>query len=458
MTQPQGARRTVAGIIHIRSHAHSARIVLAALPFLLFGCGKGPPSGVTPVTEIKATESAQDELPVTTTTDDWAAWRGPTGDGRSTSPPAPTEWNANSNIAWMTDIPGRGHSSPIVVGDLVILASAVEDREQQLVAAFSRTDGSLAWSRVVHEGAFPDRADIHPKGTYANSTVSCDGERLFVTFLNGGQVMVSALDLGGKILWQKSAGGFSSKFGFAPSPVLYQSLVIVAADNWGSGFIAALHRATGEIVWRKQRPSLSSYSSPLITSLGGKDQLLLSGCRLVASFNPLTGELLWQKEATAEATCGTPVTDGNLVFASGGYPEQQTVAMDATGNVVWQNRNKAYEPSMLVVEDRLLAVTDDGIAHCWSTKDGSQLWRTRLQGSFSASPVLCQGLVYVTNLDGTTFVFRATEAQLQEVSRNRLGNDCYTSFAVSRGQLFGRFGFGSGRDRQEKLVCIGSPQ
>ncbi|MCA9057967.1 MAG: PQQ-like beta-propeller repeat protein, partial [Planctomycetaceae bacterium] len=329
-------------------------------------------------------------------------------------------------------------------------------RQEQLVAAFDRQTGAAVWQQTVHSGGFPDRRDIHPKGTFANSTIAADGDRLFVTFLNQGQIFVTALSLQGDILWQQPAGTFSSKFGYAPSPVLYKSLVIVAGDNWGSGFVAALNRETGELAWRKQRPSVSTYSSPLLVQLQGVDHLVLSGCEQLVSFDPATGEQRWAVAGTAEATCGTAVTDGERIFASGGYPEQQTIAVDSAGQLIWSNRTKSYEPSMVVVNGLLIAVTDDGIAYCWDGTDGRLCWRERLSGSFSASPIAAGDRVYVPNLNGVTTVFRPTDAAIEVLSRNQLGNDCYASFAASRGQLFGRFGFGEGRDRHEKLVCIGA--
>ena len=122
------------------------------------------------------------------------------------------------------------------------------------------------------------------------------------------------LDLDGKQVWQRDVGAFSSKFGYAPSPVLYQSFVIIAADNWGGGYLAAIDSKTGEIAWRVARGETSTYSSPLVANIGGRDQLVISGCGVVASYDPATGDQLWKTSCISEATCGTAVTDGTYIF------------------------------------------------------------------------------------------------------------------------------------------------
>ncbi len=107
--------------------------------------------------------------------------------------------------------------------------------------------------------------------------------------------------------------------------------MIFAADNQGGGYIAALDAETGEIAWRVARDNISSYSSPIVAKVGERDQLLISGCGAVTSYEPTTGQLLWRTESVAEATCGTIVTTSDLIFASGGYPEKETVCLSADG-------------------------------------------------------------------------------------------------------------------------------
>ena len=426
-------------------------IISLALLMLIVGCGKKNPVDEISVSDsgIQIVQRERNEDPLA-----WPRWRGPSGNGHVEDQPLLRTWDENTNVVWRTDVPGRGHGSPIVVGDRVFLATALEDQQIQQVIALDRGSGQELWTTVVHKGSFPPKKVIHHKGTYANGTVACDGSRLFIAFFNGDSIFASALSLDGDIVWQKEIGKFVSRFGYAPSPLLYKSLVIFAADNGGGGYLAALDGETGQIAWRVARGNVHTYSSPAIANVGGRDQLLISGGDNVASYDPATGEQNWKARGTSESTCGTVVTSDTLIFASGGYPDQQTICLDADGNRVWDNSTKVYEPSMLVAGERLFAVTDDGIGYCWQAATGDVIWKKRLGGGFSASPILCNGVVYVSNLNGETFVFSTDGDEYQQIAKNKLGDDTYASPAVAEGHLFLRIGVGSGPVRREQLVCL----
>ena len=141
-----------------------------------------------------------------------------------------------------------------------------------------------------------------------------DGKRLFIAMLNGEAITATALDFDGKVLWQREVGKFVSKFGYAPSPLLYKSLVVVVADNKGGGYLAAIDSETGEIVWRVTRGDGDSYSSPTVVAIDGRDQLLISGNDAVTSYDPASGALLWTTPCIAEATCGTIVSGWRTYF------------------------------------------------------------------------------------------------------------------------------------------------
>ncbi len=411
----------------------------------------------TPVAELSPTQSGvvvrDDEIALTQT--DWPGWRGPNGNGLAPDQPIVTSWSDTENVLWRASVPGRGHSSPILVGQQVVVASAIEEQQQQLVIAYDRADGSERWRTVVHNGGFPSKSEVHNKATNANSTVASDGQRLFVAMLNQAKVFVTALDLDGTQVWQREAGAFSSKFGYAPSPIVYKSLVIIAADNQGGGYLTALDRETGAVAWRTSRGNAGSYSSPTIGTLGGKDQLLITGGDRLASYDPATGKLYWETPCISEATCGTVVVADDRLLASGGYPDKETVCFSSNGEKQWSNNTKVYEPSLVAFGGLAFAITDDGIANCWDMNDGTQMWRERLGGNFSSSPVVCNGNVYVANLNGQCFVFRASGKGYELVAQNQLGSDCYASPAMSGGEIFFRIGIGVDRDRREELVCVG---
>lgn len=429
--------------------------IAEAVLFVLFmGCSR-----TDPVEEISMESSGVEVRDQETWLEpsDWPGWRGPNNDGTARDQAIVTQWDDASNIVWQADVPGRGHSSPVVVGEQVFLTTAREDRQQQLVLAYDRASGEPRWSTVLHEGGFTGEDGMHAKSSHANGTVACDGKRIHAAFLNRGRIWVTALDADGNILWQTDTGSFSSKYGYAPSPILYRSTVIVAADHRKGGYLAAVDRDTGKIAWRTQRPALSSYSSPFVGQVAGESQLLICGCEHVASFDPDTGRPKWSCAGTTEATCGTMVTDGTNVFASGGYPGHETICVrgDGSGDVLWRNEVGVYEPSLLIADENLFTVTDKGIAYCWTAATGELQWRERLRGPFSASPVFCNGLILVSNLKGTTFVFEAVSDGFQLLSKNQLGDDCYTSLALSDGWIFTRVGVKGQEGRRERLYCIG---
>ncbi|TWU55636.1 outer membrane protein assembly factor BamB family protein [Rubripirellula reticaptiva] len=414
------------------------------------GCSK-----TTPVKEISIEQSgiAVEDISPSEVDLAWPQWRGGTG-GLADESSVPTTWTDQTNVRWKADVPGRGHSSPIVVGDLIVLGSATEEPPQQLVVAYDRASGQEKWRTVIHSEGFPSKRSVHQKATQANSTLASDGTHFVTAHLNGDHIWVTALGSGGELLWQTDIGAFSSKFGYAPSPVIYKSLVIVAADNQGGGYLVGLDIRTGDIGWRRSRGAVSSYSSPALVTLDGSDQLVITGLEKMASYNPATGDLIWETECISEATCGTVVSDGTHVFASGGYPDSETVCIDATGNRVWENRTKVYEPSLITDGENLFGITDGGVAYCWDAANGTEHWKKRLGGNFSSSPVICFGNIYVSDLSGNAFVFKASKDSYELVSKNKLGNDCYASPAIAGDAIFYRVGIGSGEERVEKLYCI----
>lgn len=443
-------------VIHSAHAKLTSLFAMAGFALLALSVGCGPKVLKTKVDEVSINSSGVElqEAESLDPSTNWATWRGPTGDGHAVASSAPTAWNGFVSAAWVADVPGRGHSSPIVVGDLIVLASADEANQKQMVLAYDRNTGDRVWEKVLHEGKFPRKDQMHEKGTHANSTLACDGKRTFIAFLNDDKIIASALDLQGELVWQKEIGAFSPRFGYAASPVLYKSFVIFTADTRGGAYMAALDAATGEIAWRISRESHDSHSTPLVANVGGKDQLLISGGDKVCSYDPATGDLRWELQATSETTCGTMVTDGTQVYASGGYPDKQTICISAEGKKIWDNKIKIYEPSMTLVDGFLYAVSDGGIAYCWSAADGNEQWKKRLGGNFSSSPTYCNGNLYVSDLSGKTRIFKASSEGYDEIAVNTLGTDCYASPAILEGEIFMRVGYQAGETRSEKLVCI----
>jgi outer membrane protein assembly factor BamB len=341
----------------------------------LAGCTKQ-----TPVNEVVPSGKVVEELPPPQlAADDWPWWRGPTRNGVAAEQTPPTTWSDGENVVWKVEVPGRGHSSPTVVGNRIYLATADDAAGAQSVLALDRATGAMVWQTQLNQGGFPTA--MHKNSTHANGTVACDGERLVIAFLHHDEIWAYGLDLEGNELWQQKLGAFVSTFGYAPSPLIHKSAAIIAADNSGGSYLAAVHRETGEVIWRKSRPTTSTYSSPTVANVGGRERLLISGASLIHSYDPDTGDEQWNTAGPSSATCGTMVWDGDIAIASGGYPEAGTFGVNAsTGAKLWGNGEKCYEQSLLAHAGHVYSTTNNG-AFCWSASDGQEKWRGRLGGS-----------------------------------------------------------------------------
>ena len=393
------------------------------------------------------------------TSGDWPWWRGPNNNGiAEAGQDVPTSWSSTKNVIWKTPVFGRGHSSPTVVGDRIFLATADEQKQIQYVVAFQRDTGKELWRKEISKGGFPR---THPKNTHATCTVACDSQLLFVAFHHHAKVTLACLDINGKEQWKKDVGRFDPKvyeYGYAPSPLFYGKNVVLSGDYEGGGFIAAYDRVSGNQAWKVARPKQLSFSSPIVAKVADKDQLLISGCNLVAAYDPANGEKLWSTLGTTMATCGTMVWQDDLVFASGGYPKSETICVkaDGSGKVIWRNNQKCYEQSMLAYDGYIYAVTDRGIAYCWRASDGKEMWKARMcQAPISASPILVGDNIFLSDESGTTYVFKATPAQFSKVGQNRLGTDAFATPTVCGNRIYLRVANGKGRQRQEYLYCIG---
>ena len=408
---------------------------------------------------VSAEEKGIGDFPQLSAQNDWPWWRGPLRNGVADQVAVPVTFSETDHVIWKSRVPGRGHSSPTVVGNRVFLTTATTADQIHEVLAFDRTTGKPLWRKEVNRGGFP--AKNHPKNTEATATLACDGERLFAAFYHHDKVVAVTLNFAGEVVWEKEVCRFRPKtyeYGYAPSPVLYQNTVLIAAEYDGASFITALDRQSGDRVWQAPRPTMITFSTPVIAHVGGKDQLLISGAQKVSAYNPATGKPLWSVDGTTLATCGTIVWDDEIVFASGGYPKAETLAVkaDGSGEVLWRNNQKCYEQSMLAHDGYLYALTDNGVMFCWRGTDGKEMWKERLKGPVSASPVLANGNLYWANELGTLYVVRANPERFEKVAENQIGSDSFPSPAICGGQIFLRVGKGTGKERQEWLYCFGN--
>ncbi|QDV11553.1 Polyvinylalcohol dehydrogenase precursor [Rosistilla oblonga] len=389
---------------------------------------------------------------------DWPFWRGPDQNGvASAKQTPPTSWSETENVLWRAEVPGRGHSSPVVIGDRVFITSADHEREVQIVLGLDRATGKQLWETIVHRGGFETRGKkMNLKATLASSTIASDGSRLFINFLNDNAVWTTALDLDGKQLWQTRLTDYQVHQGYGSSPTIYKNLVISSADNKAGGAIVAMDRTNGEIVWRRERPELPNYPSPVVVKAAGRDQLIMTGCDLVTSLDPLTGQTIWEIEGATTECVTTTVTDGKVILTSGGYPDNHisAVAADGSGKIVWENTDREYVPSMLIAKGHVFAILDAGIATCLNVETGEQIWKERLGGTFSSSPVLVGENIYVTSESGKTHIFKASVEGFQSVATNSLGSKVFATPAICGGQIFTRVSLTADEKTQEYVYCL----
>ena len=303
----------------------------------------------------------------------WGTWRGPHDNGIVDGQKVVTDWSQTENVLWFAEIPGRGHSTPIIVNDRIFLTTSDTKAKTQSVLCYDRNEGELLWNTLVNTGNFNPK--IHSKNTHASPTVACDGERVYALFNNNNKNQLTALGVDGKIQWQRHIADYrtSLQFGSGSTPILHDGLLYVPNEADSDCAIIVIDPATGQEVRRIKRGRFTSYSTPVIAEIGGRSQLLMSGGSKVCGYDPETGEQLWKVPAKWKVSCNTMVWEGDMVFASGGYPAQQTLAINAkTGELVWDNAVKCYEQSMLVNDGRLYGLSDRGVVYCWDAKTGNE--------------------------------------------------------------------------------------
>lgn len=380
--------------------------------------------------------------------DTWPGWRGPRGDGSSPDLKVPLKWKV-ADAKWKTPIPGKGHASPVVWKDDIFVVTAVE-AERRLLCV-DRADGEIKWNEVVLSSP---QEGIHRRNSLASSTPATDGERVYVSFLDKKQMYVAAYSFGGDKLWEKRPGVFSSIHGYCSTPVLWKDKVIVNGDHDGEAYIVALDKKTGKTIWKEARPNnVRSYCTPVIWTIEGRNQMILSGSRCVASYDPDTGKRHWIVDGPTEQFVASLVYNGDLLFMTCGFPQRHMLAIDprGTGNVTkthvkWRTRkNPSYVPSPATIGDYFMVVSDSGRASCLEAKTGRLVWNERIGREHGASAITVQGHVCFMSEKGIMTVIKPGE-ELQVVAKNDLGEEMHASPAIVNGQWILR--------GLEHLICI----
>ncbi|HZM91399.1 MAG TPA: PQQ-binding-like beta-propeller repeat protein [Blastocatellia bacterium] len=417
----------------------------------------------------------------------WPQWRGPQASGVSTEKNLPTEWSDTSNVYWKTEIPGRGHSSPIIWDKKIFLTTSIEgpivpgakavthirrgvdyrhpdsvggDHSYTIkVLCLDRDTGKILWEKTAYDGTVHD--DRHRKNTFASATPVTDGKYVWTLFDAEG---VYCYDFDGKLIWKKSLGKIAKMgMGNGMSPVLYENLVILQCDQEDGGpdsFITALDKLTGREVWRVARTQRKTWATPVLVRTAQRTELIASGAESTVSYDPATGKELWRSEGVVSHAIPSAVAGHGMVFVSGGSSGQPKLAIgirlggsgDLKGSpfVVWKyNKGTAYVPSPILYGDYLYLMTDGGIITCLEAKTGEVKYeggRVPVPATFTSSPVAFEDKVLLTSEDGDTFVIKAGPV-FEVIRTNSLGEPVYASIAIGAGKLFIR--------GAKHLYCIG---
>ncbi len=375
--------------------------------------------------------------------ENWPRFRGENGTGVSAQKGFPTTWSPG-DYAWIVELPGLGHSSPSIWGEKLFITSAVDEGALRYLFCLNAVTGKQIWSRVIGMS----RSHKHPRNSWASSTPTVDGERVYVTFADRENYNLAVYDFAGELLWRRSLGPFESQHGLGVSPIIFKEMVIVANDQDGPSWVVAFDRRSGKTVWTSRRSiDRASYATPfLLRPDSERPQLIvLSSAMGITSLDPFTGKLNWKSGQFDFRTVASPVFAGGLVIGScgGGGVGKLMVGVDPSGKgdvskthiQYRRDRVLPYVPTPIVYNGCLFLWNDNGVVNCVDTETKANLWTERVGGNFSGSPVCIDAKLYCISDEGDVVVVAASpdyklfgKTSLEDLSR--------ATPAVAHGRLY----------------------
>jgi outer membrane protein assembly factor BamB len=400
--------------------------------------------------------------------DDWPAFRGSYYNGVSRDTGFPISWGPDENIRWKVPLPAPGNGSPIVSNGRVFVTLSENDGAQRSLYCFDRADGRQRWVRTVE---FDKKLPTHETNPHVSSTPAADGKTVVVWHGSAG---LHAYDFNGQPLWSRDLGEFRHMWGDGGSPIIYQDRVILNCGPGQRVFVTAVSLKDGAPLWQQDEPQDSdksdaradgaykgSWTTPVVARVGDQAQIICTMPTRVNGYDPATGNMLWTCDGLrgprGDLAYSSPMISGGFCVAIGGF-EGPSIGfrLGDTGDITGSSRQWLSEKNPqnigtgVFVEGRIYRVnaSPGPLVDCLDASTGEVVWRGPRGGAAWASVVMADGLLYATNQEATTFVFKHDPTKYDQVSENKLGETCNATPALSDGEIFIR--------THDHLYCIGS--
>ena len=394
-------------------------------------------------------------LPIAATADageNWPAWRGPHRDGVSAERNLPLRWDTEENITWKLALPEFSASTPIIWGDKIFL-NVADGRDIQLWCV-DRNTGVPIWKKHLSDGNHRERKD-----NMSSPSPVTDGRHVYVMTGTG---IFTAFDFEGHELWrrdiQRDHGRFGLNWGYASSPLLFEDALFVQVLHGmrtdDPSYVLRIDKNTGQTLWRVERltdaivESPDSYATPALLQYDGQTEIIITGGDVVTGHDPEDGAELWRADGLNPTNnrnyriVASPVVADGLIYAPTRVRPLLALKPGGRGDVTtshlaWSTRNGPDVPTPVTDGTYFYIINDSGIVWCLDAKTGEEIYgRQRIRRStYSASPVLADGKIYITNEDGLTTVLKAGP-EFEVLAENPLDDYCLSSPAISDGQIF----------------------
>lgn len=369
---------------------------------------------------------------------DWWQFRGPHGNGAADETNAPTALSASNSIAWKCNLPGRGLSSPIIVGDRVFVTCSSGLNQQRLhVLCFNAVDGAKLWERQFWATG---RTMCHEKISVAAPTPASDGDHIVAIFSSNDIV---CLDLGGNLIWFRGLGrdypNANNSLGMASSLLIVRGVVVAQVESDSEAFTAGLELTTGVNRWKLPRARGANWTSPVVLKAGGVELVALQSSLGIAAVDPATGKTAWNYTNNTSVTPSSTLSGHTLLVPSQGLTALEFGSGAATPKQLWRSGQlRPGTPSPAVLAGKVFALNDGGVLTCGDAATGDRLWQLRLKGPFSASPVVAGQFLYCVNEKGLAQVVDTTKPEGEVVSELDLGETVLSTPSIAHGAIYFR--------------------